>query len=224
MAKRRTPPIVFAGQLGFISFVLLVTGPLLVHAGIATPTAGLIVSSFSGISSALGAGMIAFSMTKGIGPRGAANWIGCGLAVICTVLTTAWAAAANRYVEAHDVATNADSFPVFEGEEPGHPIRYEGLAGVPFDLPPSEAFERARRAATKMPWRITSLDNAHHHLEAIAVSTIFRFEDRIAIDVRTTTASTAVVEVRAKSEQTTRDLGRNLDHVLDYLRILKAER
>lgn len=95
-----------------------------------------------------------------------------------------------------------------------HPVRL-GVA-------PTEAFARAKRAAESMPrWTITTADAGEGRIEAVDTTTVFGFQDDIAIRVRPD-GSGSLIDVRSKSRDGRGDLGTNANRIRAYVTVVEA--
>ncbi len=94
------------------------------------------------------------------------------------------------------------------------------LQSLDLNLPPHEAFERARRAVASLPsTRVIDSDPAAGRIEAVATSRVFYFEDDIIVRVRPTKIGSRI-DVRSKSRDGRGDMGvnaRRIEHLFAIL-------
>lgn len=201
-------PIVFAGRLGLASVVLLVSGPLLALAGLVEPNEGFSLSSMAGIVSALASGLALVALIRRDRPGSAWAWAGVIGAFVTTFVTMAyaqrrggsehWDAVTSR--EAPVVFVTADVPPV-AGAEVLDPRVARGA--------PTEVFARVVRTARDFGWEVRRDDAEARHLEALVREGVFGFRHDVAIEVRVTTSSTAMLHGRARSRWAHPDGGSN---------------
>ena len=126
----------------------------------------------------------------------------------------------------------AASLPANAGREMGYPADWAALqAECCADLRPARlqtgpvaAFAAARKAAERMPgWEVVGLDESNGTIEAVATSTVFGFQDDVAIRVRPDGAS-SVVDVRSKSRAGKGDLGANAERIRQYVAVVETAR
>lgn len=99
----RTPPIVFAGQLGYLAAGLFAAGFVPV---LPAPVAASLVSA-AGILSALASGLAAVALARAHRPTSAFGWIGVSAAFATLAVTIALATAASRAFSAHPSADHS---------------------------------------------------------------------------------------------------------------------
>ncbi|HTO53354.1 MAG TPA: DUF1499 domain-containing protein [Myxococcota bacterium] len=93
---------------------------------------------------------------------------------------------------------------------------YPDIAPVHLDLPPDQAFERAKAVAAHMPrWEVTHADASSGRIEAIATSRLFHFVDDVVIRVQAD-GSGSRVDLRSRSRAGPTDLGANAAHIRAY--------
>lgn len=86
---------------------------------------------------------------------------------------------------------------------------YPDIVPVVLDVPPEQAFARAKAVAEKLPgWNVTNADLESGRIEAIATSKLFHFVDDIVIRVRPDGAGSRV-DLRSRSRVGQSDLGAN---------------
>jgi uncharacterized protein (DUF1499 family) len=93
------------------------------------------------------------------------------------------------------------------------------LQPVHLAMAPAEAFPHAQAVATAMPaWEIMFSDPATGMIEAVATSTVFGFQDDVAIRVRPDPAgSGSIVDMRSKSRDGKGDLGANANRIRAFV-------
>ena len=72
-------------------------------------------------------------------------------------------------------------------------------------------------------WEVVGLDESNGTIEAVATSTVFGFQDDVAIRVRPDGAS-SVVDVRSKSRDGKGDLGANAERIRQYVAVVETAR
>lgn len=82
--------------------------------------------------------------------------------------------------------------------------------------PPSEVFEKVHQLAQSEGWEVTVLDAQKLHLEAVATTSLMKFKDDVAIDVRPTAKGSAV-HMRSRSRVGKSDLGANAKRIVRFL-------
>jgi uncharacterized protein (DUF1499 family) len=210
---------------------LALGGPLLASLGAVRPLVGFTMFALGGLLALLGLvlGALGLRATRGGAAGRGRAWFAVvvGAAVLAALLSGALAGRGLPRI--NDITTNPEDPPVFEAaareeanreRDMAYPagfaaqqrVGYPDLAPIPLDVPPAEAFERARRAAAALGWEIVMADPARGMLEARSVSRLFRFVDDIAIRVRPD-GEGSVVDVRSKSRDGRGDLGANAKRI-----------
>jgi uncharacterized protein (DUF1499 family) len=226
-AQGRSLAAVLASSVAAAAAALAIGGPLLANLGAVRPLAGFGMFALGGLLALAGLVLGAFGLRAtraGREGRGRAWFaVAVGAAVLAALLSGALGGRGLPRI--NDITTSPDDPPVFEAaareeanreRDMAYPADfaaqqragYPDLAPIALDLPPAEAFERARRAAAALGWQVTMADPARGVLEARSVSRLFRFVDDVAIRVRPAGAG-SVVDVRSKSRDGRGDLGAN---------------
>ncbi len=201
-------PILFAGRLGVASVVMLVSGPVLALTGLVQPEAGYSLASMSGIASALASGIAIVALIRRDRPRSLYGWVGVIGAFITTFVTMAYTQ--RRDASEHwDATTSRDAPPAFVAAEVPPVAGAEVIDPLILDAPVSDVFARVGAAAREAGWDVTNEDAERRHLEATVREGVFGFVHDVAIDVRVTTSSAAVVQARARSRTPQPDGGSN---------------
>ncbi len=141
----------------------------------------------------------------------------------------------------NDFTTNLDDPPVFEHATtlPANRDRdmaftdeyaatqrewYPDLAPLELSVPVPKAFEVALGAARGMAhWSVVWEDAASGRIEAIAETSVFGFEDDVAIRVRSD-GTGSLIDVRSKSRDGKGDLGANNARIRAYLAVVDREK
>jgi uncharacterized protein (DUF1499 family) len=141
---------------------------------------------------------------------------------------------ARRVPPIHDITTDTQNPPEFVAVLPlradaPNPATYGGDSvaalqrqGYPdirplhLDVPPAEAFARARAAAEAMDWQIVSADTAAGRLEATATTPWFGFKDDVVVRIRPDGTGSRV-DVRSVSRVGKSDVGTNAKRVRTFL-------
>jgi uncharacterized protein (DUF1499 family) len=91
-----------------------------------------------------------------------------------------------------------------------HPVHLSGL--------PAESFPHVQAVASGMPaWIVIASDPATGMIEAVATSTVFGFQDDVAIRVRPAAGGGSTVDVRSKSRDGKGDLGVNANRIRAFV-------
>jgi uncharacterized protein (DUF1499 family) len=177
------------------------------------------------------ASLIALVRTRpGQGRTGRGHaWAGLVLGAGALFLLLRPAFSAGGYPAIHDVTTDPDDPPGFSEEVARAPDRVNGvrypdpdadvihlqraaypdLQPIALQLPPPQAFDRAREIAEQLGWTVTRADSSTFSLEAHAVSRVFRFVDDIAIRIRPNERGGSTLDLRSNSRVGGGDLGAN---------------
>jgi uncharacterized protein (DUF1499 family) len=146
---------------------------------------------------------------------------------------------AQRLPKIHDISTDTDDPPAFVAVLPlrqgarnpvdyrpdtaaQQKIGYPDIAPARLDLTPSQAFERAVRAARAMGWQIVAVAPDVMRIEATDTTLFFGFKDDIVIRVRPG-AQGSVVDIRSLSRVGGSDIGANARRVRAFLGKLAAD-
>lgn len=217
--------------------LLALAGPLLAHFAVLAPMQGFQVFLLGALLALAGLVLGVFGLRATRGGRGGRDraWfaIGVGGAVLLAVLIGASAGVGLPRI--NDITTDPDDPPVFEaareappnrGRDMGYPpefaeqqrAAYADLHPARLDVPPPEAFARARRAAEALGWEIVASDAERGHLEARDTSWLFRFVDDVVVRVRPAPEGAgSIVDVRSKSRDGRGDLGVNASRIRAFL-------
>jgi uncharacterized protein (DUF1499 family) len=127
----------------------------------------------------------------------------------------------------NDVATDPDNPPQFSSPRTYERhfgelqrIGYPQLAPLQLDVPPAQAFARARVAAQSLGWEIAVADEGAGRLEAVATTRWFGFKDDIVVRVSAVGGGSRI-DVRSKSRVGRSDLGANAKRIEDFLTAIK---
>lgn len=223
----------FTARLGVFSTLLVLVGPLLAHFEFVAPMAGFIAFGLGGLLAlfAAAAGLIAL-LQGGAGPL---LWRGLVPALIVLAIFFIQASRSAGLPRINDITTDTERPPEFVAARTqpanlGRDLRYPGesfaaqqraaypdLAPLRLEMPPGEAFERARAAARSMPgWEITREDVSRRAIEGFDTSWLFRFKDDFVIEVRAENGG-SVVHMRSKSRDGRGDLGANAARIKAFL-------
>jgi uncharacterized protein (DUF1499 family) len=134
----------------------------------------------------------------------------------------------------HDITTDTENPPEFVAVLPlragaANPATYGGdsvaalqrqgypdIRPLQLDVPPAEAFRRARATAEAMHWEIVSADTAARRLEATATTPWFGFKDDVVARVRPEGTGSRV-DVRSVSRVGRSDVGTNAKRIREFL-------
>ena len=220
--------------------VVAAIGIVLAHFGVAAPFTGFRTFLLGGLG-ALGGFLISgigLFATRGGRPGRDRAWFGLAAGLFVVAAIFAGASRGRGLPRINDITTSPDDPPQLEaaarqdpnrGRDMAYPASfaaqqraaYPDLAPIALDLPPVDAFERARRAAESLGWQIALSDPARGLIEARQTSWLFRFVDDIAIRVRAHGAG-SLIDVRSKSRNGQGDLGANAQRIRAFAAELKA--
>jgi uncharacterized protein (DUF1499 family) len=100
---------------------------------------------------------------------------------------------------------------------------YHDLAPLKLEMPPDEAYKKARLVAGEFPsWEITAQDPQARTIEGVATSSLFHFHDDFVIEVRPADGGGSLVEMRSKSRDGKGDLGANYNRIKTFFSLLQA--
>ena len=220
--------------------VLVLLGATLAHFGVTSPFTGFRTFLLGGLLSLLGllAGLIGVLATRGGRPGRDRAWFAVAVGVLVVGAILGGASRGRGLPRINDITTNPSDPPNFEaalrqvpnrGRDMSYPpafgaqqrAAYGDLAPIALDMPPVDAFERARRTAESLGWEITLSDPPRGLLEARQMSWLFRFVDDIAIRVRAQ-GDGSVVDVRSKSRDGQGDMGVNAQRIRAFAAELRT--
>jgi uncharacterized protein (DUF1499 family) len=148
----------------------------------------------------------------------------------------------NRYWTAkqvpkiHDITTDTEDPPVFVSvlalrkDAPNSTIyggpeiaaqqhaAYPDVRPLVSDIPPAQAYERARSAARKMCWTIVDENQAEGRIEATATTRWFGFKDDVIIRIAPAAGNGSRVDVRSVSRVGLSDVGTNARRIRAFLK------
>ena len=227
----------FVGGLGG---VLALLGMTLAHFGVTSGFTGFRTFLLGGLCALVGllAGLVGVLATRGGRAGRDRAWFGVAVGALVVGAIVVAASRGRGLPRINDITTNPADPPRFEvalrqeanrGRDMDYPAAfgaqqrsaYADLAPIALDMPPVDAFERARRVAEALGWEITLSDPQRGLLEARQESWLFRFVDDIAIRVRAQ-GSGSVVDVRSKSRVGQGDLGANAQRIRAFAAELRA--
>ena len=115
-----------------------------------------------------------------------------------------------EFVRALAIGANRDRDMMYPGEEFARQQRdgYPDLAPILVDRPPPQVFAEVERAMTDLGWDVTHSDPETGAIEAVDVTTLFRFVDDIVVRIRARDGG-SVVDMRSKSRVGKGDVGAN---------------
>ena len=158
------------------------------------------------------------------------------LALAGTAFVVPWRSAqqARRVPPIHDITTDMENPPEFVavlplrenapnsatyGGDSVAALQRQGYADIQplqLDVPPDEAFRRARATAEAMDWEIVSADTAAGRLEATATTPWFGFKDDVVVRIRPEGTGSRV-DVRSVSRVGRSDAGTNAKRIREFL-------
>ena len=95
---------------------------------------------------------------------------------------------------------------------------YPDIRPLVADIPPAQAYERARFAARQMCWNIVDENPAEGRIEATATTRWFGFKDDIVIRIQPTAGNGSRVDIRSASRVGQSDLGTNARRIRAFLK------
>lgn len=146
-----------------------------------------------------------------------------------------WYRSAKQLPKIHDISTDTEHPPGFVSVLPlrksapnstvyGGPeiaaqqhAAYPDIQPLVSDLPPPQAFQRARAVAGKMCWKIVGEDPAEGRIEATATTRWFGFKDDIVIRITPTGSGGSRVDIRSVSRVGLSDVGTNARRIRTFL-------
>ncbi len=147
-----------------------------------------------------------------------------------------WYRIAKQVPMIHDISTDTENPPLFVSilalrkDAPnsamygGPEIAVQQHAAYPdilplvSDLPPAQAYERARTAAKRMCWKIVDERPAEGRIEATATTRWFGFKDDIVIRITPSGNSGSRVDIRSVSRVGRSDVGTNARRIRAFLK------
>jgi uncharacterized protein (DUF1499 family) len=129
-----------------------------------------------------------------------------------------------EYVAVLPLRVNAPNTTVYGGEKIAARQReaYPDLQPLMLNIPPPQAFERARATVREMGWDLVGADAVAGRIEATDTTFWFGFKDDVAIRVRPADGGSRV-DVRSLSRVGGGDAGTNAKRIRAYLHALGVE-
>ncbi len=205
---------------------LLVFGPALAYLRWAPPFTGFLMFLAGVLLSIVCA--VGFAGAAGVAAALGKTWRGkalrAGAVPLVAMLAILLSQRGAERPPFNDVTTDLEDPPRFQKSpkpDDGYPAEwlqlhrdtYGSLAPIDLGLEPAQAYARVVAVARGMPaWEIVVEDPAAQTLEAVATSSLFRFEDDVAIRVRPAPAG-ARVDVRSRSRVGLSDQGANAKRI-----------
>ena len=146
-----------------------------------------------------------------------------------------WYRTAKQLPKIHDISTDTENPPVFVSvlslrkDAPnsaayGGPeiatrqhAAYPDIRPLVSDVPPAQAYERARAVARKMCWKIVGENPAEGRIEATATTRWFGFKDDIVIRIASSGSNGSRVDIRSVSRVGVSDVGMNARRIRAFL-------
>jgi len=147
-----------------------------------------------------------------------------------------WYRIAKRVPMIHDITTDTENPPLFVSvlafrkDAPnsaaygGPEIAVQQHAAYPdirplvSDIPPAQAYERARSVAQRMCWKIVDENRAEGRIEATATTRWFGFKDDIVIRIAPSEGNGSRVDIRSVSRVGRSDVGTNARRLRAFLK------
>ena len=232
-----------ASAVGSAGLLAAALGPLVIHAGLASPFVGFRIF---GLGLLLGIPALVLGLVGRFLARAPENeearasartgaFVGALLVLLLAVLGGRGAGAPMI----HDISTDFADPPAFSaaareaenaGRDMGYPPEnaeiqqkaYPDVKPIALDVPQEEAFARAQRAATELGWQIAYSDPGSGVFEATYTSSVFLFVDDVVVRVRETAPAASRVDVRSRSRVGKSDLGANAARIEAFARKLAS--
>jgi uncharacterized protein (DUF1499 family) len=152
-----------------------------------------------------------------------------------------WYRTANRVPMIHDITTDTENPPLFVSVLPlrkdtpnsaiyGGPEiaarqrdAYPDIRPLVSDIPPAQAYERARSVARQMCWKIVDENQAEGRIEATATTLWFGFKDDVVIRIAPSPGNGTRVDIRSVSRVGLSDLGTNARRIRTFLKMFSKK-
>ena len=222
--------------LGMIAVAMVVLGPLLAYLRILPGLPGFGLYALGGLLAIV---VTVFALVAAV--RGRGFGVGRALAAIVALIFVVTAAGGRGVPRINDYTTDtadppsfreATQIPANAGRDMSYPPAFlaeqqsccADLRPARVKDAPGEAFARAKRAAEGMPgWMVTAAEVQDGRIEAVATTTVFGFNDDIAIRVRPDGGGSRI-DMRSKSRDGRGDLGANANRIRSYVTVVEASR
>lgn len=230
-----------ASTLGSGGLLAAAIGPLVIHAGVASPFVGFRIF---GLGLLLGIPALVLGLLGLFVSRPPANaearssartgvFAGALLVALLAVLGGRGAGAPMI----HDITTDPANPPAFsaaareadnQGRDMAYPPENAAIQGQAYpEVKPivlaasrEEAFARAQRTATALGWQIAFADPASGSFEATYTSAVFKFVDDVVVRVQETSPGESRIDLRSRSRVGRSDLGANAARIRAFAKKL----
>ena len=147
-----------------------------------------------------------------------------------------WYRIAKRVPMIHDITTDTENPPIFVSvlalrkDAPNSAIyggpeiaaqqyaAYPDILPLVSDIPPAQAYERARSVAHQMCWKIVDDNPAEGRIEATATTRWFGFKDDVVIRIAPSAGNGSRVDIRSVSRVGLSDVGTNTRRIRAFLK------
>lgn len=147
-----------------------------------------------------------------------------------------WYRSAKRVPMIHDITTDTENPPIFVSvlalrkDAPNSAIyggpeiaaqqhaAYQDIRSLVSDIPPAQAYERARSVARQMCWKIVDENQAEGRIEATAITRWFGFKDDVVIRIAPAAGNGSRVDIRSVSRVGLSDVGTNARRIRTFLK------
>ena len=147
-----------------------------------------------------------------------------------------WYRIAKRVPMIHDITTDTENPPTFvailalRNDAPNTAIyggpeiaakqhaAYPDILPLVSDIPPTQAYERARFVASQMCWKIVDENQVEGRIEATATTRWFGFKDDVVIRIAPSAAIGSRVDIRSVSRVGLSDVGTNARRIRTFLK------
>ncbi len=147
-----------------------------------------------------------------------------------------WYRIAKRVPMIHDITTDTENPPTFVAvlalrkDTPNTAIyggpeiaakqhaAYPDIRPLVSDIPPAQAYERARFVARQMCWKIVDENQVEGRIEATAITRWFGFKDDVVIRIAPSAGNGSRVDIRSVSRVGLSDVGTNARRIRTFLK------
>jgi uncharacterized protein (DUF1499 family) len=223
------------GRLGLIAAACAVAGPVLAFVRVVPALAGFGLFALGGLLAVI---VSILSVIRLV--RGRRVGLGGGVALVTGACFLVIASRAGGGPRINDFTTDVADPPAFRharslpsnaGRDMAYPPAFvpvqqeccADLRPARVKANPTDALERARRAAERMPaWQITATDADGGTIEAVATTRVFGFQDDIVIRVRADGPTESRIDMRSKSRDGRGDLGTNANRIRTFIAAVES--
>ena len=147
-----------------------------------------------------------------------------------------WYRIAKQVPKIHDITTDTENPPKFVSvlalrkDAPNSAIyggpeiaaqqhaAYPDIRPLVSDIPPAQAYERARSVARRMCWKVVEENPSEGRIEAIATTLWFGFKDDVVIRIAPSAGNGSRIDIRSVSRVGLSDVGTNTRRIRTFLK------